>query len=196
MVVREKIKIGDIYGKLTVIEKIGKMPNIATNHIYYKVKCICGCEEVTRSSLLRTGKKQMCLNCYRKNSKQYKHGFAGKSRIYKIWLHMKGRCLNKTDNNYYRYGGRGISICKEWKDDFINFYNWAITNGYSSELTIDRINNDGNYEPQNCRWTDIKTQANNRRSNRKITINGETHNVSEWAEILNKTRGYVYFHYC
>ena len=191
-----KMTIGETYGKLTVIERIGRMNNMATNHIYYKVKCICGNEEETRGSLLRNGKKKMCLDCYRKNSKRYKHGLAGKNRIYKIWTHMKGRCLNKTDSEYFRYGGRGISICKEWEKDFMNFYNWAITNGYEENLTIDRINNNGNYEPDNCRWTDMKTQSNNRRSNRMITIGDETHNLTEWTKKLNKTRAYVYYHYC
>ena len=113
-----------------------------------------------------------------------KHGMYN-TRIYRIWASMKQRCNNINSCGYERYGGRGISICEEWndKEGFINFYNWSMENGYSEELTIDRINNDGNYEPDNCRWVDYYTQLNNFSRNVKITFNGETHSLSEWGRI-------------
>lgn len=105
---------------------------------------------------------------------------------------MKGRCYRKTDDHYKHYGKRGVSMCEEWKTDFKAFYNWAVTHGYSEELTIDRIDVNGNYEPTNCRWADIKTQCNNRTSNVIITINGETHNVKEWSELTGIKYATIY----
>lgn len=107
-----------------------------------------------------------------------------KTRLYRIYNHIKDRCLRKNDKAYGIYGGRGIGICKEWLGDhgFNNFYEWAIKNGYSEELTIDRIDVNGNYEPSNCRWTDWYGQARNRRNSNILTMNGESKTLTEWAE--------------
>ncbi len=121
------------------------------------------------------------------NNNNYKHGMWGKP-IYNRWKHIKQRCYNPKDAAYKNYGGRGIKVCDEWldkKNGFINFYNWAMNNGYRDDLTIDRINNDGNYEPNNCRWVTMKIQANNTRHNKIITFKNETHTLTEWSEILN-----------
>lgn len=112
-----------------------------------------------------------------------KHGMS-KTRIYNIWQRIKQRCYNTKDASYSNYGGRGIIMCDEWKNDFMSFCEWAIKNGYSAKLTIDRIDVDGNYEPSNCRWADKDTQENNKRSNVSITYNGETMNISQWAKKL------------
>lgn len=117
------------------------------------------------------------------NHNHLKHGM-GHSRIYFIWKSMKQRCHNKNSSNYERYGGRGIKVCDEWRNDFQNFYNWSIQNGYSDDLTIDRINNDGNYDPSNCRWATAKEQSNNKRNNKHYECNGETHTLGEWGSIL------------
>ena len=101
---------------------------------------------------------------------------------------MKQRCLNKNSKDYANYGGRGIKIYQEWIDNPITFYNWAINNGYNDNLSIDRIDNNGNYEPSNCRWVTPKEQARNRRNNKLITYNNETHCISEWAEITGIPR--------
>ena len=107
------------------------------------------------------------------------------TRIHQIWLEMKGRCNNKNNARYSRYGGRGIKVCDEWEHDFVSFYNWALSNGYRDELTIDRINNDLGYTPDNCRWVDNKTQARNRSSNVNITIGNSCRTLTEWCEIFD-----------
>lgn len=105
-----------------------------------------------------------------------------RTRIYRIWKGIKRRCLNPNNEYYKDYGGRGISVCKEW-EDFKNFYNWAMNSGYSDTLTIDRINNDGNYDPDNCRWVTQKVQNNNTRKNHYLTYKGKTKSMAEWSEI-------------
>ena len=98
---------------------------------------------------------------------------------------MKTRCLNPNCHAYKDYGGRGITICDEWINSVENFNEWAISNGYNENLTLDRIDVNGNYEPSNCRWTSRKSQANNKRNNHLLTFNNETHTIAEWGAILN-----------
>lgn len=113
------------------------------------------------------------------------------TRLYRIWAGIKIRCLNKNDAHYKTYGGRGIKMCNEWIDDPVNFYNWAVKNGYNDKLSIDRIDNNGNYESSNCKWSTPKEQANNTRSNHYITINGVTKTLSQWAEEVNAYPGTI-----
>lgn len=101
---------------------------------------------------------------------------------------MKNRCFNQKTPRYVDYGGRGIKVCDEWKNDFKEFYDWSISHGYSDKLTIDRINNNGNYEPSNCRWVDMFVQGNNSRHNHMIEFNCEKHSLSEWSRILGISR--------
>lgn len=114
----------------------------------------------------------------------YKHGLAH-TRINNIYKSMKSRCYKKNNNRYSSYGARGIEICPEWLGDngFINFYNWAIKNGYTDDLTIDRIDTNKNYEPSNCRWSTYKIQENNKTNNRIIECKGISHSLGEWSEI-------------
>lgn len=102
-------------------------------------------------------------------------------RIYSIWHNMKSRCYYNKSDKYKYYGGRGITVCDEWRDSFKAFYAWAMANGYRDDLTIDRIDVDGNYEPSNCRWIDMLAQNNNTSKNHYITHNGETKTAAEWA---------------
>lgn len=112
-------------------------------------------------------------------------------RIRKCYDHMKDRCCNPKDKRYERYGGRGITICDEWLNDYSAFERWALSNGYSDDLTIDRIDNDGNYEPNNCRFVTVKENNNNRSSNRRFTYNGKTQTLVQWCEEYNMNYGTV-----
>ena len=113
-----------------------------------------------------------------------KHNWT-KERLYSIWLNMHTRCYNPNVANYKDYGARGISICKEWINDYIKFREWSLDNGYNKKLSIDRIDFDGNYEPSNCRWADTYVQARNKRNNVNITIRGERKCLKEWCVIGN-----------
>lgn len=148
---------------------------------YYN--CICSCGEhltVSRDSLL-AGKQKSC-GCLRRENGVIKHGEIG-TRLYRIWANMVNRCNNEHNPRWPDYGGRGIGVYESWMD-YINFRNWALQNGYEDTLTIDRIDNNGNYSPDNCRWVDDFVQANNKRNNHLVTYRGETKTLSEWAEVL------------
>ena len=107
------------------------------------------------------------------------------TKLYKCWVWMRKRCRDINDPKNYRYAGRGITVCDEWEKSFESFRGWAIANGYKEELTIDRIENDGNYEPSNCRWVTRKKQNNNRSDNNLITYNGKTQTLHEWTDELD-----------
>ena len=113
-------------------------------------------------------------------------------RLYRIWQMMRQRCNNENAENYKYYGGRGICVCNEWENDFSLFALWSFANGYNDNLTIDRIESNGNYEPSNCRWISKKEQTNNRSSNTKYTYDGETHTLSEGADIYKMNKETVY----
>lgn len=113
-----------------------------------------------------------------------KHGDTGK-RLYNIWSTMKQRCKNPNTINYSIYGKKGIKVCDEWEKDYNAFKFWAMNNGYSEEMTLDRIDGSKNYEPSNCRWVKWDVQQNNRNNNHIIEFNGEVHTLSQWARIVN-----------
>lgn len=121
-------------------------------------------------------------------SKKYKNGFDFNNdshyRIYMIWFDMKRRCNQPQNKRFNRYGGRGIKVCDEWLN-FQSFFDWSLANGYKDDLTIDRVNKDGDYGPDNCRWADLITQANNRSNNHYITYQGKTQTMMEWSKELN-----------
>ena len=169
------------FNRLTVIKKDGTYNGRGRNTRWL---CLCDCGNYTHAptAALRGGKQISC-GCYaseRMTKMNMKHGGFG-TRLYEIWRQMHRRCYGKETKAYPYYGGRGITICDEWKE-FEPFKKWAIENGYADDLTIDRIDVNGNYEQSNCRWVTAKEQANNRRSNHKVEYNGETHTVSEWAD--------------
>ena len=117
----------------------------------------------------------------------YKHGMKG-TKLYSVWQSMKARCDNPKHFDYRHYGARGIAVCKAWRNPE-SFFEWAFENGYEEGLTLDRIDNDKGYSPDNCRWTTRKEQTRNRRNSRIITFNGETHCLAEWAEVTGLNIG-------
>jgi len=156
---------------------------------YWKFKCDCGNECIKKASGVARGhiKSCGCLKEITSYKNSYKHG-KSKTKIYHIWQAFKDRCYNQNNKHYMNYGGRGIKVCEEWKNDFNAFHDWAMANGYKDGLTIDRINNDGNYEPSNCRWASVKEQQNNRRCTVFITYNGIMKPLQEWADELGISR--------
>lgn len=117
--------------------------------------------------------------------------YESQTRLYHIWNGMRGRCLRKTSHNYKNYGGRGIKITGEW-DSYKAFKEWALENGYREDLTLDRIDNNGDYEANNCRWVTLKDQENNRNNNKKIEYDGKILTVTQWAELLNINAQTIY----
>lgn len=180
--------IGQQFDRLEVIAQ-GKIVKSGKRYRYYWIcKCECGGEIEVRTDCL-TSKTTRSCGCLHKESAienvkvNHKHKMTG-SRLYHTWNQLKGRCYNKSNNCYYRYGGRGIQVCDEWRNDFESFYNWSIQNGYNENLTIDRINNNGNYEPNNCRWATNKTQCRNRRTNVIVHYGGRDITLIELSEIV------------
>ena len=148
--------------------------------------CDCGNKIVVGNGHLRNGHTKSCGCLSRENiiNRSYKHGNAKRSirtRLYGIWAGIKVRCYNTKSIRYDRYGGRGIMVCDEWKNDFAVFRDWAVANGYKDNLQIERVNNDGNYEPANCQWSDVVTQARNRSNNRYFYFKGEKLLLKDWA---------------
>lgn len=139
-------------------------------------RCDCGKTVAVKGDSLRSGHTKSC------GCGKVKHGESHKKRLYETWCNMKARCYNGNRPDFERYGGRGIRVCGEWREDYTAFRDWALAAGYSDSLTIDRIDPDGDYCPENCRWADAKTQANNVRRNRVIEYLGERKTMSEWAE--------------
>ena len=169
---------GQRFGRLVVIERDESKCRTA-----WLCHCDCGSEVATTSLSLKSGNTFSC-GCYQRDraaEAKTKHGLCY-TRRYGIWEGMIQRCENPNSDSYERYGGRGICICKEWRENFMSFYTWAGDNGYEGYLSIDRIDNDGNYEPFNCRWVTTKEQNRNTRSNVYAEINGETKTLSEWSE--------------
>ena len=174
---------GQRFGKLIVIERVGTAQKGET---LWKCKCDCGNEVVVRRTNLRTGHTRSCGcfhdECSKTNS--LKHGMTG-TRLNRIWKNMKDRCSKSAKGTWRgrNYADRGISVCEEWKD-FQAFAKWAMENGYQDNLTLDRIDPNGNYEPNNCRWATTKEQANNKRTSRFVEYQGERYTVSELAETI------------
>jgi len=176
----------DILGKRFKMLTVVEFREVRNNHSYWLCKCDCGKEKVVARRHLVSGNVKSC-GCLRglENKSRVKHGLSS-SNIYNRYFGMIKRCCLPSNPSYKHYGQRGISVCEEWADKdsgFVNFKNWAYSNGYEKGLQLDRIDVNGNYEPMNCRWATSAQNANNKRSNVPITIGGETKNLYEWAKL-------------
>lgn len=180
----QQMKINDIFGKWKVLELI---PGTKTKAPKCKCICLeCGIEKILYRCNLYSGKSKGCPNC-----KKYKDNPWHDTRLYSIYRNMITRCENPNNHKYKSYGARGISICKEWRDNFKIFQKWALENGYNDELTIERKNVNGNYCPENCCWIPSEDQAKNKQNS--IRINNKT--IKEIAEEENKTPSCILWRY-
>lgn len=168
---KEKDITGQKFNSLTAIKFDHKSKK---GDYYWLFRCDCGREKIIRKGDVTSGYVCSC-GCVSKIR-------TSKESLYTKWSTMKARCFRKNATNYNIYGGRGIKVCDTWKKDFMSFYNWAINNGYKEGLTLDRIDVNGNYCPENCRWVTMKEQSRNKRDNRLITYRGDTMCVSAMAE--------------
>ena len=180
------VELGSKFGRLTVLRR---GPNYKHGMAQFFCKCDCGNECLAISSSLRRGMKKSC-GCLQKNPEhlkhEIKHGMARKGKVipeWNIWSTMKQRCFNPNNGSYANYGARGIKVCDRWLNSFENFYT-DMGPRPSSHHTVERKDNNGNYEPDNCVWDTRTIQANNTRKNHLITFNGKTQTLAQWAREL------------
>lgn len=173
---------GQVFGLLTVIKRVTR-PEGKCKGIYWLCECECGNTIIASTEQLRKGVIISC-GCVKKERVKYKreviHGYSY-TRVYVIWKNMMARCYNPKDVGYKNYGARGVTVYDEWHDVSV-FAEWAYANGYADDLTIDRINTNGNYEPDNCRWVSMKVQQNNKRNNVFLEYKGERLTLAQWSD--------------
>ena len=179
--------IGKRFGRVVVLERV----NIKTRNIMWKCLCDCGATKIISGGNLKGGNVRSC-GCLANESTTRFAKVHGKShtRLFRVWSGIRNRCLCPNDKHYKDYGGRGITLCEEWKNDFMAFYNWAYANGYDEtapkgKCTIDRIDNNKGYSPDNCRFVNLKVQANNKRNNHIVAVGKEALTVAEVADMAN-----------
>lgn len=182
--------VGNRYGRLIVVRRAENSLHGSTRWL---CKCDCGNECVVHSVSLKTGNTTSC-GCFKRDNAQKLYSTVRQKdkHLYAVWNGIKQRCFNKNNSSYHNYGGRGITMDSRWAENYETFYNWAIKAGYKRGLTIDRINNDGNYCEENCRFVDRQVQANNKRNVKTYTINGKTQSLRDWCREYNIGHSLVY----
>lgn len=175
--------IGQKFGRLLVLKRADNFKG----RTYWLCQCECGNQKVIMGKLLLNGSTQSCGCLCRERAAESAHNRAKhgdyKTRLYSIWTGMKDRCYFPATNGYKNYGAKGIKVCDEWHQ-YIPFRDWALSHGYAEELTIDRIDNNKDYCPENCRWAAIKEQRHNSSQNHFLEYNNERHTIDEWAKII------------
>ena len=179
---------GNRYNHLVVISR---EENAKGGVSRWKCLCDCGNYTIVRAGNLKNGSVKTC-GCGRHATPHNKTHGKSKTKEYRKWVSMKRRCEDKSDPHYSNYGNRGIKVCEEWSNSFESFYAWVMMTRKSSDLTLERIDVNGDYCPENCTWVDKKAQANNRTSNRIYTHNGETKNLTQWCEDLGLKYGTIH----
>ncbi len=189
--------IGQKFGRWTILSLAQRCKGLPRS---YLCECECGEKRIVIWSSLRNNRSKSC-GCYHKEvmsgrspwNRSHQEGLirGEGGRLYRIWAGMKSRCYNPNRKKYTNYGARGIRVCDEWQE-YLSFKQWALKNGYDKSLSIDRLNNDGNYEPTNCRWATPTQQAENTTRSRLVTINGVTKNVSRWIREDNMPKSWFY----
>lgn len=182
---------GQKFGRLTAIRFIKINSH---RDAVWLFRCDCGKECETVAFHVKDGHTRSCgcLKLEMAIVANTKHGLHG-TRLYRIWCDMNRRCFNSKRKDWVNYGGRGITVCAEWQNDFQPFCDWAIANGYNDNLSIDRKNNNKGYYPDNCQWATKKHQNNNTRANREITAFGKTKNLQQWADELGVNHTTILF---
>lgn len=179
--------VGEKFGRLTVLEELpNRVSPRGWSKTQWKCRCECGNIASVTTQDLRKGDIKSC-GCLKNDEtilRMTTHGDTN-TRLYKIWVAMRRRCNNINNSDYSNYGGRGIRVCVEWNEEYLSFKEWALSHGYSDDLTIDRIDVNGNYDPNNCRWISMKDQCNNRRSNRIYTYHGSEYNIRQLSDMFN-----------
>ena len=187
---------GQVFWRLTVILDVGRTKD---GNVKWLCSCSCGNTIAVSSASLVSGNTKSCgciareYQLNRVNSYHY-----SKERLYRVWNGMKNRCTNPNIVGYHNYGGRGISVCQEWMDNYMAFREWAYNNGYDEnaskgECTLDRIDVNGDYCPENCRWVGYDIQFNNKRTSKYVEYKGNKHTITEWASILGMNESTLYY---
>lgn len=187
------VNVGEKYGRLTV-KKVYKKVLYGSKTVVADCVCECGNTTTIPADRLTRGSTKSCgcrlREMLRNGDIRRKHGGRG-TRLYQIWKSMRERCNTVTNDNYPKYGARGITVCREW-DDFAVFRDWARANGYDDTLTIDRIDPYGGYSPDNCRWATYTEQARNKTNNRWLEYKGERRTVAEWSERIGISQSTIH----
>lgn len=179
---------GYVFNDCKVIERVESKNKRAM----WLCECFCGNRFIESGTRIRNGSKKSC-GCLRKKKTSERNTTHNKSqtRLYRIWCNMKARCNNSNNPAFDRYGGRGIKVCDEWNKSFNEFYKWAKISGYTNELTIERVDNDGNYEPDNCKCANYSIQGRNKRNNALSEYKGKLRTRAEIAELTGLSYGTI-----
>ena len=181
---------GNVYNQLTALNAYERRLEGSTYRTFWEFKCVCGTIKMINARAVKCGNTKSCGCRVKGMDGTIYHGNSQK-RLYNVWYAMKNRCNNPSHVFYHRYGGRGIKVCAEWENDFLSFEKWALNNGHEDNLTIERQNNNRGYSPENCVWTTIRVQQQNRSTARLLEFEGVTKNLAQWVSLSGIGRGQI-----